>query len=54
MLAILLDFLDDAQSMQPQRRENCQGSQGLNLEELGKEPFGCISGCSAGWSRACR
>ena len=40
MLAILLDFLDDAQSMQPQRRENCQGSQGLHLEEPGKEPFG--------------
>ena len=40
MLAILLDFLDDAQSMQPQRRENCQGSQGIHLEEPGKEPFG--------------
>ena len=40
MLAILLDFLDDAQSMQPQRRENCQGSQGIHLDEPGKEPFG--------------
>lgn len=39
MLAILLQFLDDAQSMQPQRRESCQG-QGLQLEEPGKEPFG--------------
>ena len=40
MLAILLDFLDDAQSMQPQRRENCQG-QGIQLDqEPGKEPFG--------------